>query len=200
DIHRYTFSGVAECLLAPAPSPTFERLFKRFAARLTLDRMEDIEKDIEKSRGMSEAERFVLQYRCKHLLEDLKRKAIDLRPSTRERGEAKEELAARYMEKRGYKIWERNFRLRRGEIDIIANQADLIIFVEVKSRTSESFGKPFESVTKRKRQTLQRMAETYLVQRGLYEGWNVRFDVISIMDREGKSPEIEHFEDAFRPE
>ncbi|MFH1740929.1 MAG: ribonuclease HII, partial [bacterium] len=109
DIHRYTFSGVAECLLAPAPSPTFERLFKRFAARLTLDRMEDIEKDIEKSRGMSEAERFVLQYRCKHLLEDLKRKAIDLRPSTRERGEAKEELAARYMEKRGYKIWERNF-------------------------------------------------------------------------------------------
>jgi putative endonuclease len=66
-------------------------------------------------------------------------------------------------------------------------------------RSSEAYGQPLEAITKRKQQSLSRTAETYLVQRGLHEGWNVRFDVISIMEREGHPPEIEHFEDAFRP-
>lgn len=200
-IHRYTFAGIAECLLASTPSLAFSRLYKRFAVRLTLERLEKLWHDIDESLGlMSEAERFVLRYRCSHLLEELKNRGIDLRPSTRERGEAKEEFAARYLERQGYKIWERNFRLRRGEIDIIANRGDQVIVVEVKMRSSEAYGQPFEAVTKRKQRTLSRMAEAYMVQRGLHKGWNVRFDVISILEREERSPQIEHFEDAFRPE
>jgi ribonuclease HII len=201
EIHRHSFAGVADHLLASTPSPAFRDLYKRFAARLTLERLEKLQQDIERGRGrMSEAEHFVLRYRCSHLLEELKNRAIDLRPSSRERGEAKEEFAARYLEAQGYKIWERNFRLRRGEIDIIANHKDQVIFVEVKMRSSEAYGQPFEAVTKRKQQTLARIAETYMVQRGLQTGWDVRFDVISILEREGRSPQLEHFEDAFRPE
>jgi len=198
EIHRMTFAGVSDHLLAAVPGSTFDRLYRRFAARLTLQKMEQLRKDILETQGLTEAEFFVLRYRCEHLLESLRQQAIDLRPSTREMGDAKETLAAQFLETKGYKIWERNFRRRRGEIDIIANKDDLIVFVEVKSRTGETFGQPFQAVTKRKQQTLVRMAEIYLAQRGLQDDWNVRFDVISILEREGEPPRIEHIENAFR--
>jgi len=200
-IHRHTFAGVAEHILSPSPSVTFERLYKRLAARLTRERLEKILEELETSRGtMSEAEHFVIRYRCRHLMEEFKKQAIDVRRSTHEIGQAKEETAAQYLLGKGYKIWERNFRLRRGEIDIIANRGNQVVIVEVKMRTSETFGQPFEAVTKRKQQTLIRLAEAYLAQRGLLQDWNVRFDVISILEEEGRPSEIQHIEDAFRPE
>ncbi len=200
-IHRHTFAGVSERILTASPSVPFERLYKRFSTRLTRERVEAIMEELGAVRGtMSAAEHFVIQYRCRRLLGEFKRQAIDVRKSTYEIGQAKEECAANYLIQKGYKIWERNFRLRRGEIDIIANHGDQVIFVEVKMRTSEAFGQPFEAVTKKKQKTIIRLAEAYLVARGLHTDWNVRFDVISILEEEGCPPEIRHIEDAFRPE
>ncbi len=107
------------------------------------------------------------------------------------RGEA---LARRYIRQRGLKVIERNWRTRSGEIDLVCRDRDTLVFVEVKSRTGETFGQPYEAVGPAKRQRLRRLAEEYIASRGLAE-CPVRFDVLSVrLDRE---PRVEHIEGAF---
>ncbi|MCL5292144.1 MAG: YraN family protein [Actinobacteria bacterium] len=102
-----------------------------------------------------------------------------------------EEMACRYLQRRGFRILDRNFRMRTGEIDIIARKGDLIIFCEVKAREGELFGKPFEAVTERKIQRIRRLAESYIAfKKPDFE--DARFDVISI-----ENSKIEHIENAF---
>ena len=72
-----------------------------------------------------------------------------------------EELAANFLKKRGYKIIERNFRKGYGEIDIIAVKNEILIFVEVKTRTSSNFGTPFEAITTWKLKSLVKTAQFY---------------------------------------
>ena len=72
-----------------------------------------------------------------------------------------EDLAASFLQKKGYKIIERNFRKGYGEIDIIAVKNGILIFVEVKTRTSNNFGSPFEAITPWKLKSLVKTAQFY---------------------------------------
>ena len=76
-------------------------------------------------------------------------------------GKYGEDLACRYLEKQGYKILERNFRIRGGEIDIIAQDSQTLVYVEVKTRTSYRFGYPEEAVTPFKLRFLKKAAKFY---------------------------------------
>lgn len=97
-----------------------------------------------------------------------------------EYGKEGEEIAAKYLQEDGYKIIERNFLCKRGEIDIIALKYEQIVFIEVKTRTSIKYGLPSEAVTKEKLKHLYRAAEYYLVTRNLYNKIDTRIDVIEV--------------------
>lgn len=115
------------------------------------------------------------------------------------RGEAGEALACRYLEARGLSILARNFRCRSGEIDVVAREGDVTVFVEVKDRTGASHGTGVEAVTFGKRRRLLRAARLYAAARGLMER-PLRFDVVAI-DRsaDGKAV-VRHDRDAFGTE
>lgn len=117
---------------------------------------------------------------------------MDHRQSLGRRGE---DLACAELEKCGYVIIERRFRTRCGELDIVARDAGVLVFVEVKARSGSRFGTPLESVTWQKRQRLSRMAAAYLCHKHLADV-ACRFDVISINERHG-APTIELVRGAF---
>ena len=106
---------------------------------------------------------------------------ISGKPDRALRGEFGEKLAARYLRKHGYKILYRNFRGRTGgEIDIICRHADVLVFVEVKTRTREDFGRPIESIQRDQRKRISRGALAWL--RMLDEPDILfRFDVVEIV-------------------
>src|SRR6188768_3498553 len=84
--------------------------------------------------------------------------------SNRAVGNKAEELVCWYLEERGYRVIERNFRTRSGEIDIVTDLNGLLVFVEVKARYSHDFGLPIESITESKLKFLKRTAEFYIHQ------------------------------------
>ena len=106
---------------------------------------------------------------------------MDHRQSLGKRGE---DLACAELEKRGYIIVDRRFRTRCGELDIVARDGGVLVFVEVKARSGGNFGTPFESVTSKKRQRLSQMAVSYLFLKRL-AGVACRFDVVSIIEQQG---------------
>lgn len=110
-------------------------------------------------------------------------------------GDRGEQIAARYLEQQGFRILERNFRYERGEIDLVAEEGDELVFVEVKTRRSRSFGDPEESVDEAKEEQIRDTAEGYLVLRGVGERI-YRFDIVAVL-LEGETPEIHHIRDAF---
>lgn len=110
-----------------------------------------------------------------------------------------ESLACDELEKLGYRIVERNYRTRNGEIDVVANDAGTIVFVEVKTKTKTdgSFGDPVEEVTPQKQRQIISMGEwywTYCCQRDTPS----RFDVVTV-DVSIMPPKITIYQDAFRP-
>ena len=115
------------------------------------------------------------------------------RPTSQSSGAWGEDLALRYLTRRGYRLVERNYRTRRGEIDLILRKRDTLVFVEVKLRRT-SFGDPLEAVTPRKQTTLRRLAEQYLADREP-DFDTLRFDVVD--PRRPQRLEIDHIEDAF---
>jgi len=117
----------------------------------------------------------------------------DPRQSLGRRGE---QLAARFLERAGLRLLERRFRLRCGEIDLIALDGELVVFVEVKTRRGHGYGAPAESVTSSKQRKLARTAMAFLSGRGWHER-PCRFDVIEVLEC-GKTTEIRHLRDAFR--
>ena len=106
---------------------------------------------------------------------------MDKRQALGKRGE---DLACEELTRRGYTIVDRRFRTRCGELDIVARDADVLVFVEVKARTGRNFGTPLESITWQKRQRLSAMAEAYLCARRL-AGSACRFDVVAILEEQG---------------
>lgn len=111
-------------------------------------------------------------------------------------GQWGEKLAARYLTDRGYTLVEANVRTPYGEIDLIARQGNVFVFVEVKTRTSTRFGYPEEAITPRKTAHLLAAIEHY-VQEHPDEVDEWRVDVIAIeVPREGRKPRITHFENA----
>ena len=106
-----------------------------------------------------------------------------------------EEEAVRYLQRSGYKIDARNWRIRMGEIDIIARKGREVVFVEVKTGSGISSVTPERRVGIRKQQKIRALAQIYL--RGVKEkAISIRFDVISIW-REGNETKLQHFENAF---
>lgn len=108
-----------------------------------------------------------------------------------------EQLAARYLQKLGYRILARGHRQRLGELDLIALDGSMLVFVEVKTWRSGASGDPSEAVDARKQERLTRAALIYLKRRKLLEH-AARFDVVSIVWGTGDSkPQIRHFVNAF---
>ncbi len=110
-------------------------------------------------------------------------------------GKEGERIAERYLKKKGYRLVERNYRCPVGELDLIALDRRVIVFVEVKTRTDDRFGGPLESVHWRKQQKMIKAAQFFLSQQRLHQR-EARFDVIGIsfVDRE---PVVEHIQNAF---
>lgn len=117
--------------------------------------------------------------------------------SHRKIGDEGEDLAVSYLESKGWFILDRNYFFEKAEVDIVASDGSFIIFVEVKLRSDTFFGRPEEFVTLKKERNIKRAAEAWTYERKM-ETALVRFDVISIVKKSEKEPEISHFEDAFR--
>ena len=109
-------------------------------------------------------------------------------------GKEGEEIARKYLEKRGYKIITANYRTRHGEIDLIARDGATLVFIEVKTRTQQRFGSPFDALTARKCMNISKVALQYLITHGGMEQ-PARFDVVSV--RPGEKPEVEIVQNAF---
>ncbi len=113
--------------------------------------------------------------------------------NNREIGSKAEDRAVRYLMLRLYKIVERNYAARTGEIDIIAKKDNTYVFVEVKYRSDISKGYPAEAVTELKKKKIRRTAEHYLVSKHInIDNTDIRFDVIEILGRK-----IKHIKAAF---
>lgn len=116
-------------------------------------------------------------------------------PDKRSKGNVGEDLAAGYLQKHGYKILERNFHARVGEIDIIALDGQTLVFVEVKTRWSRAYGGAIDSITYRKLQSIIKTAQYYkLLHPQLPEG--MRIDIVAV-DISEQSPKIELIKNAF---
>lgn len=102
----------------------------------------------------------------------------------RQTGSRYEQEAAAFLEQQGYQIIERNYRDRRGEIDIIARDGNCLVFVEVKYRKDAKNGYPEEAVGYYKQQRIRHTAEYYLLRHHLGEDMPCRFDVVSILGTE----------------
>jgi len=113
-----------------------------------------------------------------------------------ELGALGEKIAAEHLANLGYVIRETNFRTMEGEIDIIAERDDFLIFVEVRTRRSRSFGIPEESITVKKKERLIALAQAYMEDRGdLPPSW--RIDVVAVeLTRDGKVTRLELIENA----
>lgn len=106
-----------------------------------------------------------------------------------------EDEAAKFLRKKGYRILERNFHTRWGEIDIIAKLKEKIVFVEVKTKSGNQYGEPWEMINRQKYQQVKNMARVYLTKNGLGEV-PCRIDVIGVwLDLDHKVEKIEHWED-----
>lgn len=112
-------------------------------------------------------------------------------------GDFGEGLACEYLATLGYRVLERNFSCRAGELDIIALQGDTVVFIEVKTRSSEKYGLPSEAVSSAKQTKIVRTALYYL-QRNRLLDYMCRFDVIEIIVDEENNHQIKLIKDAFQ--
>lgn len=112
-------------------------------------------------------------------------------------GSQGEAYARRHLEQRGYRILEQNWRRRRTEIDLIAMQEDILVFVEVKTRQQDYFGGPTGEVNDQQRQRITAAAAAYMEQIG--HDWEIRFDIIGILLHPNGDYKLEHIEDAWWP-
>ena len=112
-------------------------------------------------------------------------------------GNDAEDLACEFLQEKGWEILDRNYYSGHSEIDIIAKDGIFTVFLEVKMRSSTQFGHPFEQVTEAKVTHIFKAAEAWAVEHGLQDV-PMRFDVIGILKRKNKEPEINHIPDAFR--
>jgi len=110
-------------------------------------------------------------------------------------GNKGEKIAEDFLRNKGYKIIQRNYRCAFGEIDIIAEYIDTIIFVEVRTKSTDNFGSPQDSITSSKIDKISKTAIMYIQEKNLIDQ-ACQFDVIAITYKTGK-PNISHIENAF---
>ena len=113
-------------------------------------------------------------------------------------GRTGEKHARRFLRHQKYRIVTRNYRCPLGEIDLIALDGPVVVFVEVKTRTDREHGDPQDTVTAGKQRRIMRAAEFFLRQTGS-EGRACRFDVVAVTLKRDAAADIEHLPDAFRP-
>ena len=113
-------------------------------------------------------------------------------------GKIGEQKASVYLKNHGYEILERNYRIRGGEIDIIAQKEKTVVFAEVKTRMQETYGTPAEAVNYYKRENICKTAEYYIMEKNL--DLPCRFDVLEVYVKKsvfGYTAKINHIENAF---
>lgn len=106
-------------------------------------------------------------------------------------GRRGEEVAALWLEQQGYRVLDRNWRCRSGELDLVVRRERTTVFVEVKTRTSVAFGHPFEAITAVKANRLRRLAAEWCTTRDEPAG-DVRIDAIAVLDAWSAAPVVEH--------
>jgi putative endonuclease len=112
-------------------------------------------------------------------------------------GRAGEDRAARYLEECGYRVIDRNWRCREGELDLVAIRDESLVVVEVKTRRSDGFGHPFEAVDDRKGRRLWRLALAWIAAHpDQAQGRRLRIDVIGLVGTDPAAAHLEHLEDA----
>ena len=104
-----------------------------------------------------------------------------------------EDLAVAYLEKKGYTIVERDWKSGRRDIDIIALDDDVVVFVEVKTRRNRLYGEPEDAIDYYKLQNLQQAISHYVKFRNIRQ--DIRFDIISVVGTIGSEPDIQHIQD-----
>jgi putative endonuclease len=119
---------------------------------------------------------------------------------TRQRGAEAEQIVCDFLQKKGLKLRDRNFHSRRGEIDLIMQDKDSLIFIEVRARRNAYFGSAAESVTQQKQQRIIAAAQLYLQQHNINQP--CRFDVVTVLLKTSETqplPQVEHWiQDAFQ--
>ncbi|WP_243136687.1 YraN family protein [Acetobacterium paludosum] len=112
------------------------------------------------------------------------------------KGNQGEELAAAFLENANHRIRERNYKKPSGEVDLITEDGDTIVFVEVKYRRNLQYGYPREAVNRSKQKRILKTALWYLKEKKIAD-YNIRFDVIEIYFEDDGQQIINHFENAF---
>jgi putative endonuclease len=113
-------------------------------------------------------------------------------------GRRGERAAARFLKRHGYRVLARNYHRLAGEIDLICAHADTIVFVEVKTRSSDEAQEPLEALRPAQQRRIEQAARCFLMERSAQDR-ACRFDVVTIVWQDDGSRRVEHFEDAFRP-
>ena len=111
-------------------------------------------------------------------------------------GDRGERLAADWYAARGYEVLDRNWRCRQGELDLVLAHGDVLVFCEVKTRTTDAFGAGVEAVSRAKQVRIRRLASEWMVARGR-RARDLRFDVASILAPREGAPTIDVYEAAF---
>lgn len=112
-------------------------------------------------------------------------------------GRRGEDMAAAHLEHIGLRVIERNWRWSRAEIDIIAMDGEVLVFVEVKTRSYDFYGQPEDAVDRKKELMIADAGAAYM--RQVDHQWEIRFDIISVILPKKGNPTIHHFPDAFFP-
>jgi putative endonuclease len=112
-------------------------------------------------------------------------------------GKFGEQAALDYLQNLGMKLFEKNFRIRAGEIDLIMWDKDVLVFVEVRTRSNDAFGLPVETIDRTKRGKIVKTARHFLAKRKISPEIRCRFDLVGILTLPGKPPKINHIANAF---
>ena len=112
-------------------------------------------------------------------------------------GDQGERMAAEHLERAGWTVLARNFRVGHREVDLVARRGEVVAFVEVKTRAGLGYGHPLEAITARKRREIQFVAQMWVDRHGR-PGDLYRYDAIAVLLPTGGPPRIEHVEDAWR--
>jgi len=117
-----------------------------------------------------------------------------MKKSNIQKGVIGEKAAVELLKKKGFKIIETNYRTRFGEIDIIGRDGEVIVFVEVKTKTGDQFGEPWEMMNKRKLGQIKRIGKMYLVKKEMGDAV-CRIDVVGVwLDYQGEVQKTEHWD------
>ena len=115
----------------------------------------------------------------------------------RKMGSGGEEIAAEFLENKGLKILNMNYRNRYGEMDIVARDEETLVFVEVKMRKDDDAGHPLEAVDARKQKIIRNLARYFMYNEGYDDDTWCRFDVVGIIGNGTDTPKISWIKDAF---